>query len=125
MLDRLNELRSEFGCFEQRLLSYQYEGENGSLKMNEIMESLRQPLSSFKDNTLRNAERIDYLRDDTGFPKSDVLSFSWQDHNRIIVRPSGTEPKLKVYLFTRAENEKDAQRQLDNLQDMIDQKCIK
>ena len=123
MLDRLHELRAEFGLFEQRLLSYQYEGENGLHRMNEIMDTLRQPLSSFDDEMFRTASRIDYQTDRTGLPRSNVLSFGLTEDDRIVIRPSGTEPKLKAYLFTRAENEKEAKIRLDRLQELVDRKC--
>ena len=123
MLDRLHELRTEFGLYEQRLLSYQYEGENGLHRMNDIMDTLRQPLSSFDDEMLRTATRIDYQTDHTGLPRSNVLSFGLREDDRIVIRPSGTEPKLKAYLFTRAENEKEAMIRLDRLQELVDKKC--
>ena len=68
LLDRLSELRSEFGLFEQRLLSYQYEGENGLFRMREIMKELRLPLYLSPDPVLRGAVKTDYLNDNTGLP---------------------------------------------------------
>lgn len=123
MLDRLSELRSEFGLYEQRLLTYQYEGENGQLRMKEIMDTLRKPLSCFHEDAFRNGKRTDYLYDHTGLPQSDVLSFCLSNQDRIVVRPSGTEPKLKAYLFTQAKDENTARHNLDRLQSMIDRIC--
>lgn len=123
MLDRLKELQDEYGLFEQRLLSYQYEGENGLLKMKSIMNELRRPLNSFNDSLLQKAQRTDYLNDETGLPKSDVLSFTLSPSDRIVIRPSGTEPKLKAYLFTRADSLQSAQLNLDRLQQLVDLKC--
>ena len=123
LLDRLQELRSEYGLYVQRLLTYEYEGEDGSRKMNSIMSALRAPLSGFTDVNLSGARRIDYQNDDTGLPKSDVLSFILSDDDQFIVRPSGTEPKLKAYLFTRAASEKEAEFRLDRLQELVDRLC--
>ena len=123
LLDRLQELRSEYGLYVQRLLTYEYEGEDGSRKMNSIMSALRAPLSGFTDDSLAGARRIDYQNDDTGLPKSDVLSFILSDDDQFIVRPSGTEPKLKAYLFTRAASEKEAEFRLDRLQELVDRLC--
>ena len=123
LLDRLAELRAEFGLYVQRLLTYQYEGENGALQMQKIMERLRSPLETFEDNRLRQAVRTDYQNDDTGLPKSDVLSFRLDGSDQFIVRPSGTEPKLKAYLFTRADSEAQAEENLDRLQSLVDQLC--
>ena len=120
LLDRLQELRSEYGIYVQRLLTYEYEGEQGALLMNRIMSELRAPMDSFADPRMRNASRIDYLYDDTGLPKSDVLAFQLSPADKIIVRPSGTEPKLKAYLFTNAVSEEAAQHNLDLLQELVD-----
>ena len=123
LLDRLQELRAEFGLYVQRLLTYEYEGENGSRKMNSIMSALRAPLSDFSDVRLNSCTRIDYLNDDTGLPKSDVLSFALSSDEQFIVRPSGTEPKLKAYLFTKAASEAEAEANLDRLQELVDGLC--
>ena len=123
LLDRLADLREEFGYYVQRLLTYEYEGENGSNRMKTIMSDLRKDCNCFNNDRLRKAVRIDYLNDDTGLPKSDVISFSLSDNDRFIVRPSGTEAKLKAYLFTRAESEKEAEDRLDNLQAIVDRLC--
>ena len=123
LLDRLHELQAEFGLYVQRLLTYEYEGENGSNRMKEIMNGLRSPLSGFENPLFRNAERTDYLNDETGLPKSDVIAFRLSADEQIIVRPSGTEPKLKAYLFTRAETEDEAQKNLDRLQEIVDSLC--
>ncbi len=123
LLDRLSELRKEFGLYVQRLLTYEYEGENGTLQMQYIMSRLRSPMDSFEEPRLRSACRTDYLNDSTGLPAADVLSFSFSEADRIIVRPSGTEPKLKAYLFIRAENPEEAEIRLDRLQELADALC--
>ena len=123
LLDRLSELRAEFGLYVQRLLTYEYEGESGSRRMDAIMKGLRSSLSSFEDERLRKAQRTDYLYDATGLPKSDVLSFRLSSSEQFIVRPSGTEPKLKAYLFTRADSQPEAKQNLDRLQSLVDGLC--
>ncbi len=123
LLDRLNQLRQEFGFYGQRLLTYQYEGEAGAKQMEAIMTKLRQPLSAFDSPLLQAAQRIDYLLDETGLPKSDVLSFQPDKTRKIIVRPSGTEPKLKAYLFARGANQPDAERELDALESVMNALC--
>lgn len=123
LLDRLAELRSEFGLYVQRLLTYEYDGENGAVRMKEIMSLLRGPLAEIPDARLSVSERTDYLHDETGLPKSDVLSFFLNDTEKVIIRPSGTEPKLKAYLFTRAESESEANDKLDSLQRIVDHIC--
>ena len=123
LLDRLEALRQEFGFFAQRLLTFEYEGENGANTMAGIMKNLRAPLSSFADSRLNTARRCDYLLDDTGLPKSDVLSFRLENGFKFIVRPSGTEPKLKAYLFAQGQDESQAEKELDSLEALVSALC--
>ncbi len=123
LLDKLDQLRAEFGFFAQRLLTFQYEGESGAAKMAQIMANLRAPLATFTDAHFPTAQRIDYQNDDTGLPKSDVLSFALADGSKIIVRPSGTEPKLKAYLFAKGANQPEAEKVLDVLEALMNGYC--
>ncbi len=123
LLSRLDELRAEFGFFAQRLLTFQYEGENGARRMAEIMKTLRSPLKTLSTPSLPLAARTDYLLDETGLPKSDVLSFDLPGDRKFIVRPSGTEPKLKAYLFARAGSQSEAEEELDALEKQVRTFC--
>ena len=123
MLDRLSELRAEFGYYAQRLLTFQYEGEDGAHRMAAIMENLRQPMNAFDAPEMQSSSRTDYLLDDTGLPKSDVLSFSLESGFKIIVRPSGTEPKLKAYLFAQGADQPAAEKSLDRLEEIVNALC--
>lgn len=103
LVDVLEDLYQKYGCYESKLLSFQFEGVDGFTKMQSLMTELR---------TNRPAElagiaverSIDYQNDDTGLPKSNVLRFFLKNGAEAVVRPSGTEPKLKVYL-TAAEKD--------------------
>ena len=123
LLDRLDELRREFGFWGQRLLTFAYEGEDGSRRMAEIMKSLRSPLGSFAPPLMRSASRTDYLADQTGLPSSDVLEFRMQDGLKLIVRPSGTEPKLKAYLFAKGQTPEETESALDQLAETVNELC--
>ena len=123
LLDRLNQLRREYGFYGSRLLTFQYQGEDGALRMKEIMSALRSPLSSFQDDSFRKAFRIDYLHDNTGLPQSDVLVFSLPNEEKVVVRPSGTEPKLKAYLFSKGESNQEAETRLDRLENIVRGLC--
>ena len=123
ILDRLQELRREYGFFAQRLKTFEYEGEDGAKHMAAIMKALRQPLSAFAQESLQKAGRTDYLLDDTGLPKSDVIEFRMTNGDKIVVRPSGTEPKLKAYLFARGEDQASAEKELDGLEETVNQLC--
>lgn len=123
LLDRLEELRKEFGYFEQRTLNFQYPGQDGANTMAALMVSLRRPLSEFDSTLLHSATRVDYLNDETGLPKSDVLEFCLADGRKFLVRPSGTEPKLKAYLFSSGPDKFSALAGLDSLEPVIRNLC--
>ena len=123
LIDRLGELRTEFGFYAQRLLTFEYDGEAGASRMSDIMSFLRQPLSAFSDRSLRDASRTDYLNDETGLPQSDVLEYQLSGDRKFIVRPSGTEPKLKVYLFAHGSDQAKAEKELDALESLVSGLC--
>ena len=123
LLDRLQELREEFGYFAQKTLTFQYEGQDGAARMQQIMEGLRRPLADFEAPLLRTARRVDYLRDETGLPKSDVMEFNLENGQKFIVRPSGTEPKLKAYLFSRGADQPAAMEALAALEPLVSGLC--
>ena len=123
MLDRLQELRCEYGYYAQQLKTFEYEGEDGAKYMASIMTGLRQPLSSFEQACLKDADRTDYLMDDTGLPKSDVIEFRMKNGNKVVVRPSGTEPKLKAYLFASGTSQAEAEKALDSLEEIVNSLC--
>lgn len=123
MLDKLEQLRQMYGFFAQRLLTFEFEGESGQQKMNSLMATLRQPMGSFAEEQLQTATRIDYLNDQTGLPASDVLSFQLACGHKIIVRPSGTEPKLKAYLFAKGADQPAAEKELDTLEAIMNGYC--
>ena len=123
LLDRLNELRTEYGFYAQRLLSYEYSGEKGASVMAGIMSSFRIPAQELLPCFLRKAVRTDYLYDDTGLPKSDVIEFRLSDGDKVVIRPSGTEPKLKIYLFSRDSGREQAEKKLDVFQAEMEKVC--
>ena len=82
--------------------------------MDALMQSLR-AAPPVKIAGLAVIGVIDYLNDDTGLIPSDVLEFQLAGASKIIVRPSGTEPKLKLYLSVRGSTNADALRALKEL----------
>ena len=123
LLTRLEELREEFGFFAQRLLTFQYSGEDGARRMDALMKNMRRPLGELRTGNLPITRRTDYLLDDTGLPKSDVLEFFLSEDVKFIVRPSGTEPKLKAYLFARGSDRNSAEKTLDCLETSVRSLC--
>ena len=93
LVDRLNEMYEKYGYYKNDLMDFTFEGAAGMDKMASIMESLRtNPPKTVIGKAI--TKRVDYDRDNTGLPKSNVLEYNMEDGSSFIVRPSGTEPKL-------------------------------
>ncbi len=97
LLMRLEELYKEYGYYISELKSYEFKGLQGQADMKKVMKKLRGPVKEIAG--LQVVSRTDYLKEETGLPKSDVLKFVLEGGGcTLTVRPSGTEPKLKVYI---------------------------
>ena len=115
---KLEELYKQYGYSLNSLLSFTFEGEVGMKKMNDFMASMRKIGGVFGD--FKILETTDYSNGVDGLPKSDVLKFILSDNSSIIIRPSGTEPKLKFYLAVSGETEQMAKKLLENLQHSVE-----
>ena len=102
LTENLLELYREYGYCRNTLHSFQFEGSAGFAKMQRIMARFRQGIPSF--GGLRVEKLLDYSLGLDGLPKSDVLKFLLEGGCSLVVRPSGTEPKLKLYLSVTAED---------------------
>ena len=102
LTDKLRQLYREYGYCRNTLHSFQFEGSAGFAKMQRIMARFRQGIPSF--GGLRVEKLLDYSLGLDGLPKSDVLKFLLEGGCSLVVRPSGTEPKLKLYLSVTAED---------------------
>jgi len=110
LVDLLDEIYLEYGLYSETLFSINFEeGRRGKEEMQEIMASLRKkpPTEIANEKIVRFGDLLegewhDLLKNEqvkSDLPKSDVLVFDLQHKGKIIVRPSGTEPKVKVYLM--------------------------
>ena len=96
-------LYKKYGYYLNTLYSFTFEGAAGMEKMQAIMARLRQHAP--KELGGFTVERVeDYTAGDTGLPSADVLAFCLQGGCKVMIRPSGTEPKLKAYLFSRGDD---------------------
>ncbi|MBR3356641.1 MAG: phospho-sugar mutase [Solobacterium sp.] len=107
MLDKLKELYAEYGYCLNTLHSYEFDGSAGFAKMQKIMKSFRDTPAEFGGKAVQTC--LDYAQGLDGLPKSDVLKFLLADGCSVVVRPSGTEPKLKTYISITAENREAAE----------------
>lgn len=104
LLDRLQALYAEYGYCLNTLHSFTFEGSAGFEKMQKIMKHFRtEAPTAFAGKKVEKV--LDYLPGLDGLPKSDVLKYLLSDHCSVVVRPSGTEPKLKIYISISAENQ--------------------
>lgn len=107
LLEKLEELYREYGYCLNTLHSYEFDGAAGFTRMQEIMAKFHEGMERIGGKKVEKV--LDYSKGLDGLPKSDVLKYLLQDHGSVVVRPSGTEPKLKVYISVSAENREAAQ----------------
>ena len=116
--DVMNELYAEYGYYQNTTLNFAFEGAAGMEKMQQVMGSLRKnpPDSIAGRKVVRTADyqqskAVDLttgLEEEIKLPKSNVLSYFLEGGAAAIVRPSGTEPKIKVYVTSVGADEQDA-----------------
>ena len=97
LLDVIDELFNEYGYYSNEVVSIVLEGLDGQERISRIMTQVRNnPIKEVCDYKVKNI--IDYQNDDTGLPKSNVLKYYLEDDSWFAIRPSGTEPKIKIYI---------------------------
>ena len=108
LLEKLEELYQTYGYCMNTLHSYAFEGSAGFAKMQAIMQAFRGEVSAFGGRQV--VKLLDYAEGLDGLPKSDVLKFLLEGNCSLVVRPSGTEPKLKIYVSVSAGNQNEAEQ---------------
>lgn len=125
MMQARKNLYQKYGVYVHAQHSFTFEGESGMIRMQNIMEHLRTHRPEQIDN-LKVIQFADYEKQvsidlTTGtettitLPKSNVLSFTLEQGAKVIIRPSGTEPKIKAYYTTTAATEAEAAAKKDEL----------
>ena len=112
---RLEELYAQYGRYLNKIDTVEFPGLSGMDKMAGIMKDLREnPPKAFGSKAV--ASVTDYAKPETtGLPKANVLSFVLEDGAKVMVRPSGTEPKIKAYYTTLGKDLDEAQAEKDEL----------
>ncbi len=117
LIDVMNDIYAKYGIYLNRVESFEFEGAAGMQKMADIMDALR-------NNTPKTVaglsviDATDYKdTDKTGLPASNVLSYALENGNGVVVRPSGTEPKIKVYVTAIGKTFEEAESLFANLID--------
>ncbi|HIX32397.1 MAG TPA: phospho-sugar mutase, partial [Candidatus Gemmiger avium] len=110
----MDDLYQEFGCYQNSLHSFAFEGQAGFSRMQGIMNHLRQtPPSELAGQKVEAV--VDYASGVKDLPPANVLEFCLANGAKAMVRPSGTEPKMKVYLFARGRDRVQAQAFLSQM----------
>jgi phosphoglucomutase len=127
LLDAMDALYRRYGYYENALMNFGFEGEDGMIRMGRIMDGLRKnPPEKIAGRSV--AGRSDYqtsVRYDgektsaIALPKSNVLEFRLDGGGKVIVRPSGTEPKIKAYLSVRGQDKKASLAALEALKKAV------
>ena len=111
--EKLQELFSRYGYCLNTLHSYEFDGPAGFEKMKNIMRRFHEEAGPGKTLASLGGKKIlkvlDYSQGLSGLPKSDVLKYLLEGNCAAVIRPSGTEPKLKVYISVSAKTKAEAQ----------------
>ena len=115
---RLRELFDIYGYFSEEQVSFVLKGKEGQDRIKRIMTFFRDSaFSSLGDFRIR--EKRDYIRGYGDVPPSDVLIFFMDDGSFFAMRPSGTEPKIKFYFYSKSEREEDSKEKVRSLKDAV------
>ena len=125
LFDALNDIYKEYGYYVEKTVSIVMPGLDGLEKMKDLMSALRKnhfseiagiEAVSFRDYSLKEITNLKTgEKTSTGMGSSNVLFYKLSDDTSVVVRPSGTEPKIKIYYMTSGESPENAQNKLLSL----------
>lgn len=113
ILQKLAELYKKHGYSINLTCSYEFDGSTGLAKMQQIMNNLRQGVVVIAGKKVTSV--LDYAGGINGLPAENMLQFTLEDKCSVIVRPSGTEPKLKTYIYAIGESKAQAEQIAEDL----------
>ncbi|NMA48606.1 MAG: phospho-sugar mutase, partial [Tissierellia bacterium] len=114
LLDVLNDIYDEFGYYYDKLFNLTMPGKDGQEKIRSIMQTLRaNPPKELGGTVILEIE--DYNNGINGLEPANVIKLKLTDGSFIALRPSGTEPKFKIYCCVRAENKEEAEKKLEKI----------
>ena len=116
---RLEEIYAEYGRYLNLVDSYEFPGLTGMDKMTGIMQQLREnPPAEIAGYKV--VKVVDYTKpEETGLPSANVLIYTLEGGATVVVRPSGTEPKIKTYFTTLGKDLAEAKAQKDKLAEAL------
>ena len=127
--DAMNDIYEKYGYYKETQVSIVLEGSEGAEKIKEMMTNMRntpvEKIGEYKVITFKDIEK-DIVKDmktgeitKTGLPKSNVLYYELEDNCWCCVRPSGTEPKIKLYMGVKGTSDEDANKKLEDLKNAM------
>lgn len=128
--DQMMNIYEKYGYFKETQVSIVMEGAEGAEQIKQMMSDLRnketvKEIGKYKVLTFKDIEQDiqkDMITGDvtkTGLPKSNVLYYALENNNWCCVRPSGTEPKIKLYMGIKADSMEEADKELDELKEAM------
>lgn len=129
LYEALIELYEKYGYFKEQLVSLELKGKEGQEKIAACIEALRNDPISEVDG-VKVVKNLDYklsVENDTvnntkteiNLPKSNVLKYILEDHSYFVVRPSGTEPKMKVYLAVKGSSLDNSEKEIARFKEKV------
>ena len=127
--DQMNNIYKKYGYYKEDQVSIVLEGAEGAQKIKDMMTAMRgknvEQIGKYKVLCFKDVDR-DYVKDmmtgeecKTGLPKSNVLYYQLENNSWCCVRPSGTEPKIKLYFGVKGSSEQEATEELEKLKDAM------
>ena len=116
LIDALNEIYEEYGYYLDVLNSFVLKGKDGAERIESLMVYFREKGTALFDGI---KEIIDYSKGIQDLPKENVLKYILDDGSWLAVRPSGTEPKIKVYYSIKEKNKETAEKRFEEIRTII------
>lgn len=127
--DAMLNIYKKYGYYKETQVAIVLEGVEGAQKIEEMMTNMRnipvEQIGKYKVLTFKDIER-DYIKNmvngeegTTGLPKSNVLYYELEDNSWCCIRPSGTEPKIKLYMGIKGNSEEEANNKLEELKNAM------
>jgi phosphoglucomutase len=126
LVDQLENMHERFGHYLEETMSLTYQGIAGSKRIDRIMNYFRNNLPDIQgieligyDDYQKGVRRFNDREETIDLPASNVLKYYYQEGTWIVLRPSGTEPKLKVYFATCKKTKEDASITIERLKQVV------
>lgn len=120
LIDKLNDIYNEYGYYKDVLESFILKGKDGIEKINEMMSILRKECPFTDVEKISDFNKTKFEEHGFGtYPISNVLKYELKDGSWVAVRPSGTEPKIKIYYSIRGNDESDANVRFEMIHNLI------